>query len=229
MSKSSKIYNDKDFFVVESSQDEHDDQHYFIGRKGSEDKMHVIVDNKTGEIRVEDNQIIDDSVAKKITAIIKLENGNIIRTDRYSVSSEPEEEYSLNYFIYLLDNFTWVKEDISHEEIWFCSKNYNFQIRKVFVDNSFNEEWTKVYPDKTVSRYSVFLYLNNFPIKEIIFLSCDGGRIFVSLPDIEYKKEERFFYWDQNSLGFKVMKIIGDFYIYKNIEGVAKMSKIDIR
>jgi hypothetical protein len=229
MSNSSKIYNNQEFFIIERSQGEHDDLHYLIGKKGEAEKMHVIVDKKTGEIRVEDNQIIDDSVAKKITATIELQNGIIIRTDRYSIINEPEEKNTLDYFIYLLDTSKWTKEDISHEEIWFSSKNYNFQIKKAFVDNSFNEEWTKVYPDKTVSRYSVFLYLNNFPIKEIVFISCDGGRIFVSLPDIEYKKEERFFYWSRNSLGFKIMKIIGDFYIYESIESVAEKSSIEIR
>jgi hypothetical protein len=73
------------------------------------------------------------------------------------------------------------------------------------------------------------LYIAGEPIKEVIFISCDGGRIFVSWPDIEYKEGvENVFYWDKNSIGYKVMKIIGEYYIYESIEGVANQSGIKI-
>ena len=228
--KANKKYKDNDFYVVERKKDANDDIHFLIGKRnnGSE-KMHAIVDIKTGEIRIEDNQIIGDDVAEKITTIIKLPNGKIIRTDRSAVSEEPEEQNTLNYFIFLLDHCSWIKDNINHEEIWFSSKNFNFQIKRNFVDNNFIEPWARVYPDKLTSRYFVYLYLNGSPIKEITFISCDGGRIFVSLPDIEFRGNKRYYYWDKNSIGYKIMKIVGEYYIYNNIEGVAKRSRIIIK
>jgi hypothetical protein len=49
------------------------------------------------------------------------------------------------------------------------------------------------------------------------------------LPKIESKDNEDIYYWERNSLDFKIGKIIGNFYIHNNIEGVAKIVKIEIR
>lgn len=228
MSKTAKIRDDN-YYIEERKDEGSGDLHYLIGKRDSSDrKMHAIVDKETGEVRVEDNQIIDDEVANKIVTFIELPNGKVIRNAREIVSTEPEDTYTIEYFIYLLNNFEWYKEFIDHEDIWFCKKDINYQIKTEFISNDFDEPWAKVYPDKTTGKHAVRLIINRNPIKELIFVSCDGGRIFVSWPDIEYKDEERLFYWDKNSISYKVMKIIGEYYIYDNIEGVAERSKIKI-
>lgn len=228
MPKTAKIRND-DYYIEERKSEKSDDIHYLIGKRdGSSRKMHAIVDKDTGDIRVEDNQIVDDEVANRIVTFIELPNGKVIRNAREVVTRQPEDMYTLEYFVYLLDHSSWYKEFIDHEDIWFCKNDTDFQIKTKFISNDFNEPWAKVYPDKTTGKYAVCLIINRSPIKELIFVSCDGGRIFVSWPDIQFKGDKRIFNWNKNSIGYKVMKIIGEYYIYNNIKGVAARSHINI-
>jgi len=37
------------------------------------------------------------------------------------------------------------------------------------------------------------------------------------------------FYWRKDSIEFKLTELIGNFYIYNDIYGIAKMSQIEIR
>lgn len=57
----------------------------------------------------------------------------------------------------------------------------------------------------------------------------DGGRIFVPLPEQETENNKIKYYWKKHSLQFKVGRVIGHYYIYDSLEGVARQSKIEIR
>lgn len=71
-------------FVESRSQGE--DQHLLIGVKdGSADKAHVIIDGKTGEIRVEDNQQEPTQLTARIETILTLPSGKKIRTTREAI------------------------------------------------------------------------------------------------------------------------------------------------
>jgi hypothetical protein len=71
-------------FVESRSQG--DDQHLLIGlRDGSADKAHIIIDGKTGEIRVEDNQQEPTQLATRIETILTLPNGKKIKTTREAI------------------------------------------------------------------------------------------------------------------------------------------------
>jgi hypothetical protein len=51
-------------------------------RNGKPDKAHAIFDEKTGEIRVEDNQIEPLELVGKIESIVTLQSGRRIRVTR---------------------------------------------------------------------------------------------------------------------------------------------------
>lgn len=71
-------------FVESRSQGE--DQHLLIGlRDGSADKAHIIIDGKTGEIRVKNNQQEPTQLAARIETILTLPNGRKIRTTREAI------------------------------------------------------------------------------------------------------------------------------------------------
>lgn len=71
-------------FVESRSQG--DDQHLLIGlRDGNADKAHIVIDGKTGEIRVEDNQQEPTQLAARIETILTLSNGKKIRTTREAI------------------------------------------------------------------------------------------------------------------------------------------------
>lgn len=125
---------------------------------------------------------------------------------------------------------SWSEEFIGNRQVWICDNDNAFQIEVDDESKEFTEEWTKVFPDNNGSgKHEVFLSINGTRIKSHIFVWADGGRILVPLPKIESRNDEIIYYWERNSLDFKIGKIIGNFYIHKNMEGVAKMTKIEIR
>lgn len=143
-------------------------------------------------------------------------------------SKELKESHTLKYFEFLVENSRWKKEIINNDEVWVAEKNNIFQIQSDDSKGDFRETWTQRYPDKNTKGYPVYLKINNSPIKELTFISLDGGRIFVPLPDRKYENDEVKYFWNMNSLEIKVCNIIGNYYIWKNIFGVAKQSKIEI-
>lgn len=71
-------------FVESRSQGE--DQHLLIGEKdGSGEKAHIVIDGKTGEIRVEDNQKEPTELTARIETFLTLPSGKRIRTTREAI------------------------------------------------------------------------------------------------------------------------------------------------
>ena len=146
------------------------------------------------------------------------------------LNKKENNNYLLNFNKFLSDGHGWRKEFIDNKEVWFYNENNFYQIEVGESVRDFSESWTKVYPDKEGSwvKY-VYLKAGNLSIKQFLFVSCDGGRILVPSPNREIVGGKINYWFDKNSLEYKIGKIIGDFYIYDNIEGVAKMSNIEIK
>ena len=144
--------------------------------------------------------------------------------------SKKNSPKNLDLFKRLVEKSKWRKENIDHKEIWICEDDESFQI---FIGDNyqeFSESWTQVYPNQFGSgRYSVYLNIGGNTIKETSFISCDGGRIFVPMPQTEMKGHQATFFWNKNSLEYKIGLIIGQYYIYNSIEGIAKKSNVEIR
>lgn len=135
---------------------------------------------------------------------------------------------TLKYFEVLLVSSNWKKEFINHREVWIAEDNTTFQIQSGDKGDEFGESWTEMYPDQTTLKYPVYLKIDNSIVKELDFISLDGGRIFVPIPDQTIKDDKTRYLWNINSLEVKVCKVIGKYYIYKNLVGVAKMSKVEL-
>lgn len=135
---------------------------------------------------------------------------------------------NLNTFLLKIENSHWSHQQIKSSELYTCLDDSSYQIEIGEKSQPFNEPWSDVYPDKNNSwLIPVYLKINGQCIKEIDFVLCDGGKIFVPLPVIADEKISEF-YWNRNTLEFKLSKIIGVFYKYDGIEGVAKKSGIQI-
>jgi hypothetical protein len=127
---------------------------------------------------------------------------------------------------------SWKKEHIQHREIWMCESDNDFQIEIGDNDEPFSEPWTHGFPDKKhCAKCSVFLRIGSTAIKELAFVYCDGYRIFVPMPDAEIRDEARHFYYQRNSLKYKVGLVVGQdqFYIYRTLDGVANHCGIEVR
>jgi len=76
-------------FVESRSQG--NDQHLLIGKRdGSAEKAHIIIDGKTGEIRVEDNQQEPTELVSRVEAILTLPSGKKIKTTREAIEEISE-------------------------------------------------------------------------------------------------------------------------------------------
>ncbi len=144
---------------------------------------------------------------------------------------------------HVADTGNWYREFIDKKEIWIFKKDNLFQIHEQNDYSEFSEPWTQVYPDKMGSgKRSVDFVYNGNHIKRFTFIYCDGGRISVALPKSREDKKNIWenkdllkgsyknigYFWEAKSLEYKLTKLIGNFYIYKTIEGVAEVSHIDI-
>lgn len=155
--------------------------------------------------------------------------GDIIVGNKTINQSSSTADKNIEAFKILLENTSWRKELIDHKEVWVCDKDNTYQIEIGEPSGEFHEKWTQVYPDRqNVSGYLVYLKINNTIIKELTFVSCDGGRIFVPLPELQSEGGQTVYIWRKDSLPYKVCQVVGHYYIYKTIEGVARMSKISI-
>jgi hypothetical protein len=104
-----------------------------------------------------------------------------------------------------------------------------FQIEQGERNREFQERWTTVYPDPNSFVYPVYLKINGTIIKELTFISMDGGRIFVPMAEIRPASGGNIeYFWNLNSLEIKVCKIIGTYYRHENLEGVARMSRVSV-
>lgn len=145
------------------------------------------------------------------------------------LSQELKEVNTLKYFEVLLEESKWKKESVGHNEVWIAEQNNTFQIQRGRPGSEFHESWTTMYPDLSTKQYPVYLKISGTTIKELKFISLDGGRIFVPMTEREFIGGKPVFFWDMGSLSVKVCNIIGDYYIHKNLRGVAQMSKVEIK
>ncbi len=103
----------------------------------------------------------------------------------------------------------------------------NFQIiidwTKVVVEN-YKEEWIQNYPDKDHNAsHFVRLEMDGMLLEKELFVSLDGGRIFVPVPRRSLKNKKLFYWYDE--IQIQLADIVGEFYIKKDINNFAKNQK----
>jgi len=136
---------------------------------------------------------------------------------------------TLRDFEDFVDSSTWKKQQKDERTLWICDADNTFKIEEGQRNREFEERWTKVYPDKRSSASPVYLKIGAVVIKELTFISMDGYRIFVPMPELRPAAADDIeYFWNRSSLGVKVCKIIGQYYIYENLEGVARRSGVAI-
>lgn len=128
----------------------------------------------------------------------------------------------------LLTTSKWKKEYIDYNELWIAEDDNKIQIQCGVKGEEFNEPWTDAYPDKNAQKYSIYLKINNSIVKELSFVSLNGGKIFVPMPDQIFEENNVRYIWNRRSLELKVSKIIGSYYSYDDIETLARISNIQI-
>lgn len=150
------------------------------------------------------------------------------RAELQRLSQELRPRNTLRDFEDLLETSTWTKTHIDDTEVWICDANNTFQIEQGERTRDFNEPWTTVYPDRNSSAYRIYLKIGGIVIKELTFISMDGGRIFVPMVGCRPANGGVEYFWNSNSLEVKLCRVIGSYYIYNSLEGVAEISKVSM-
>lgn len=114
----------------------------------------------------------------------------------------------------------WKKVSPKPDEKWIFEDDNSFTIEISQDSRDFSQEWTNKFPDKNASATEVSLKINGELINQtLLFVSVDGGRNLVPCPKFSEVYNESYFYWDRNSLDFKVFERIGYLDpLYNNIE-----------
>lgn len=99
------------------------------------------------------------------------------------------------------------------------------------VVKNYQEEWIKDYPDKEHNAsYFVRLEAKGMLLMKELFISLDGGRIFVPMPRMRFRNSEAEYWYE--TIQIQLANILGE-YSYersgaKNIEGFASQQKKQI-
>ncbi|WP_442762008.1 hypothetical protein [Malikia spinosa] len=162
-----------------------------------------------------------------ITHFYYLKSGIDQKAELAKLQAALKPRNTLSDFEDLLRNSAWTKSFIGEAEIWMADVDSTFQIERGESAGEFREVWTAIYPDPNSAAYPVYLKINGVTIKELRFISIDGGRIFVPMAGVRINEKAAMeYFWNLNSLEILVCRIIGSYYIYESLEGVAGTSKI---
>jgi hypothetical protein len=115
--------------------------------------------------------------------------------------------------------------------LWIFEKDNSFTIEISDESRNFSEEWTKKFPDQKAFVVEVHLKINGELVnKSLQFIGVDGWRNFVPCPKTSTAFDERYFFWDRNSLEYKVFERIGFLdSMYRNIEEFGKRCGVLIK
>ncbi|MEM7206492.1 MAG: hypothetical protein AAF434_01585 [Pseudomonadota bacterium] len=149
--------------------------------------------------------------------------GSLDTLTKKLASKDTLEEYER-----MLENSEWVKEYEGIEAIYVCKLNPTFQFDMKGEGDDFFEKWMSVFPDRNGKAYDLKLRIGGVTVKVLRFISADGGRYTVPLPEVYLNNEKQEFVWRKNSLEYKISDIIGNYYRYKTLEEVSKFVKVDL-
>jgi hypothetical protein len=136
---------------------------------------------------------------------------------------------TLHDFEEMLARSSWTKNYIDHTELWIADEDNTFQMQRGEKSQDFTERWTKVHPDPNSASYRIYLKIGSSVIKELTFISADGGRIFVPMPGVRPLPDETTdYFWNLGSLEVRVCRVVGEYYRYNNLEGVARRSNVSL-
>lgn len=130
----------------------------------------------------------------------------------------------------MLRTAKWNREEIDHEEVWVCEKNNLFQFKRSESDGreSFREKWTSVFPDQHGSMFHINLMISGTVVRSLPFVSGDGGRYTLPLPDLAIANDEQIFCWYKDEVDVLIAEIMGNYYRCDSIDQVAKFTKVEL-
>ena len=143
---------------------------------------------------------------------------------KLSKNNKERLKNDLQIFESHLETLKWRKETIDDYEYFIFEVDSLYQIKiGEYEEDEFYEDWLKRFPAAHESKkQKIHLKHNNVPIKELYFVSADGHKYFVPMPEPQTIANDHQYYYVQNSLEYKLAKVIGRFTDFNNLENFAK-------
>lgn len=117
---------------------------------------------------------------------------------------------SIAIFERFLESDNWEKVEFGPTEKWIYKDDNSFVIEIIDNDRSFVEPWTDKFADKKAFALTVNLKLNGELVhKSLTFVLVDGCRNCVPCPKVSNAYDEIYYFWDKNSLEYKIFEKIG--------------------
>lgn len=154
---------------------------------------------------------------------------DIIEGNVYKTSQTPN---NIKTFEKYVDESHWSNKLINNKEVWICDDDNAFQIKIDENSEHYSEKWMRRFStsnEDNSEKHEVILSINGIKVESCDFVILSSGRIIVPIAKFTPNNGEGTYYWERNSLDFKISKIIGSFDFYKTIEKVAEMAGIEIR
>ena len=139
----------------------------------------------------------------------------------------------------LLQIGQWSERELSgrhgNKTVWTSDEDQRYQIENTYEVESknFSEPCIKGFPDPHRSSSWVELKVSGATIEQVLFVSLDGGRYFVPMPEQRVTENEdgsieRNFFYDRSSLRYQLGNVIGRFYIKDSLVQFAIWKGIEI-
>jgi len=135
---------------------------------------------------------------------------------------------TIEEFEKLLVQTEWEKNFEGLEPVFVCKSKPTFQFDMPGERDDFYEDWMKAFPDKKGKAFDLNLKIQGTTVKTLRFISGDGGRYTLPLPEVYIIEGKQAFVWRKNSLGYKVASVIGNFYRKSTLEEVGKFAGIEV-
>ena len=143
-------------------------------------------------------------------------------------TSQLTNNNSWNTFERLLRTAPWQEETIDNRQVWVCQANNLFQFHCGDDLHEFREKWTAPFPQSVGSMFHVNLTIGGTIVRSFPFVSCDGSRYTLPLPDLALVDAEQVFCWYSDAIETRIAEIMANFYRYRTIQEVARLTGVEV-
>lgn len=148
---------------------------------------------------------------------------------KYWISTKDEFDFYITHWV-------WEAKVFNHVSTWICKDTDEYQLVEWnIVRNNFREDWTRIFPDnENNTSYQLFLKRNGIIVREFTWVSCDGGRVWMPIPEMknlwdtnswDFKIE---YFFKKNSLKFRMLQKIWEHWSETSFERLFERAKIKI-
>lgn len=140
--------------------------------------------------------------------------------------------WKLDKFNYYITHSEWERKNFWWKTTWICNDTDEYQlVLWEDVTKNFKEPWTKIFSDNE-NNFSCELFLkkNWIIVNEFIWVYLDWVRTFIPIPNRKYgeNEDQDYFYFKKNSVEYKMMMKIWDFWRENSFESLFERTKIYI-